>query len=295
MTTAFVLTGGGSLGAVQVGMLRALAERGVEPDLLVGTSAGAMNAVWVAAHGMSEVSLRQLASVWTGLRREEIFPFDVRRAVRGLLGLSNALTSNARLRHLVSVHSGLHDLARARVPVHLVATDALSGHDVLLSTGSVVQAVLASAAVPGVFPPVEREGRHLIDGAVAQRTGVSQAVELGATVVYVLPTGSPCALLSPPRSAVGVALHALTLLIEQRLIHEIADLHGSRASVKVLPPLCPLAISAADFRHAAELIDRGHRATRAWIDGGGTEVARPERFLSLHHHPTGLPDERRAA
>ena len=97
MTTAFVLTGGGSLGAVQVGMLQELSERGVTPDLLVGTSCGALNAAWVAGHGMSSDSLTELAAVWTSLRRSDIFPVDARQVLRGLLGLSPAVTTNRKL------------------------------------------------------------------------------------------------------------------------------------------------------------------------------------------------------
>ena len=79
MVTAFVLSGGGSLGAVQVGMLQALAARGIEPELLVGTSAGALNAAFVAGHGMSEPSLDSLAAVWTSLRRGHVFPLQPAR------------------------------------------------------------------------------------------------------------------------------------------------------------------------------------------------------------------------
>ena len=111
-TTAFVLTGGGSLGAVQVGMLQALSVHGVRPDLLVGTSSGAMNAAWVAGHGMSTDSLAELASIWTGLRRTDVFPVGPRQVLRGLLGLSTAVSTNTRLSRLVAKayapESGLH-------------------------------------------------------------------------------------------------------------------------------------------------------------------------------------------
>ena len=227
VTTAFVLSGGGSLGAVQVGMLQALAAHDVRPDLLVGTSAGAVNAAWVAGHGMSPDSLGELADVWTGLRRGDIFPVDPRQMLRGLLGRSPGVASDASLRRLVRAHATIDDLTQARVPTHLVAADLLSGHEVLISAGDLVDGVLASAAIPGILPPVERAGRHLVDGSVALHAGVAQAVDLGATVVYVLPTGAPCALPGPPLSAVGVALHSLTLLIAQRLIHEIAGLQGA--------------------------------------------------------------------
>ena len=283
MTTAFVLGGGGSLGAVQVGMLQALAERGVEPDLMVGTSCGAMNAAWVAGHGMSSDSLTELAAVWTSLRRSDIFPVDARQMLRGLLGLSPAVATNRKLRQFIDTHSSIHDLAQAQVPVHFVAADLLSGRDVLISTGDLATGVLASCAIPGVLPPVERAGGHLIDGALAHHTGIAQAVELGATVVYILPTGAACALSRAPRSAAGVALHSLSLLIEQRLSHEVAAIQAA-TTIKLLPPLCPLAVSAADFSHARELITRARRSSLRWIDSGGTDLPEPERFLALHRH-----------
>ena len=283
MTTAFVLTGGGSLGAVQVGMLQALAERDIQPDLLVGTSCGALNAAWIAGHGTSSDSLTELAAVWTGLRRSDAFPVDARQVLRGLLGFSTAVATNRKLRQLIDSHAGIDDLAQAQVPTYFIAADLLSGRDVLISSGDLATGVLASTAIPGVLPQVEHAGGHLIDGALADHTGVAQAIDLGASVIYVLPSGAACALPRAPRSAVGVALHSLTLLIEQRLIHEVASLQAE-ASIKLLPPLCPLDVSAADFSHADELITRARQTSLRWIDSGGTELPHPEQFLAPHHH-----------
>lgn len=295
MSTAFVLSGGGSLGAVQVGMLQALGERGIVPDLLVGTSAGALNAAWVAGHGLSSASLDELARLWTGVRRRDVFPVDVGHALLALLGRRSALCSNDRLRELISRHVGIEGFAEVAVPVHLVAADLVSGEDVLISDGAIAAGVLASAAIPGVFPPVRIAGRSLVDGGVAHRTGVSQAVDLGASEIYVLPAGYPCAVTRAPASALGVAVHALALLIEQRLIDEVARFNGA-ATIKVLPPLCPLRVSAADFGHAAQLIRRSHAATTKWLDEGGVELPAQERFLSLHRHrppsDRGAPRER---
>jgi NTE family protein len=283
MTTAFVLSGGGSLGAVQVGMLQALEERGIRPDLLIGTSAGALNAAYLAGHGMSSGSLEQLAEVWRRLRRQDVFPADPVRLALAVRGTQPSLCSSGAFRRLVADHLPYRRLEDATIPVHLVATDVLSGEEVLLSSGDVVDGALASAAIPAVFPPVEVEGRLLWDGGIADNAAISQALALGADGVYVLPAGVACALDAPPRGALASALHALTLLIEQRLILEVAFL-AERAELHVLPPLCPLAVSAVDFRRGAELIDRARRATRSWLASGGTRRPRPERFLSLHHH-----------
>jgi NTE family protein len=298
MTIAFVLSGGGSLGAVQVGMLRALTENGVEPDLLVGTSAGALNATWVAAHGTSQASLAELASIWTELRRADIFPIDMRQVVRAVVGLSAAVSSAQRLGRLVSTHAGVENIEETAVPLHLLATDLLSGTTAVISDGQLASGVLASAAIPGVFPPVERDGRLLVDGVVSGHSGVAQAIARGATAIYVLPTGTACALPRPPRSAIGVGLHAFSMLIERRLANDIAA-HGTAAVIKILPPLCPLSVSPTDFSRGGELIERSHRAALAWIDGGGIDLPSPERFLSVHQHPAddsasppGTPENR---
>ena len=118
MTTAFVLSGGGSLGAVQVGMLRALAERGITPDLLVGTSAGALNAVFVSAHGTSADSLDLLTSTWTALRRDDIFPVRVPQVMLALAGARDSLCDDRGLERLVRRHVGFARLEDAPIPVH---------------------------------------------------------------------------------------------------------------------------------------------------------------------------------
>jgi len=285
MTTAFVLSGGGSLGAVQVGMLQALAEREVRPDLLIGTSAGAINAVYVAAHGTGREALDTLADRWRGLRRQDVFPFDPLRHLLALAGSRPSLCSNRNLRRLIEAHLPYRNLEDADIPVHIVTTNLLSGEEVILSTGDALSAVLASAAIPGVLPAVERDGLTLVDGGVADNAAVSQAVALGADEIYVLPTGFACALERPPNSALASAVQALTLLIEQRLVMDVTHL-ARHARIKVLPPLCPLAVSSTDFSHATELIERAHRVTGKWIDSGGPSLPSPERFLSLHHHPS---------
>lgn len=284
MTTAFVLSGGGSLGAVQVGMLQALAAHGIEPDLLVGTSVGAMNAAWVAGHGTSAASLTGLADVWAGLRRRDVFPLDARTALRGLAGRSPGLFSPQRLRELVTGYAGIDRIEEAAVPLHLVAADLVSGETVTVSTGSLATGVLASAAIPGVFPPVLVDGRYLVDGGVARGTGVTEAFALGATTVWVLPTGAACALSAPPSSALGTALHALTLLIERRLAQDVATCPMT-ATVRALPPLCPLRTSPVDFTRGAELAARARRASDDWLDSGAADQLRPERFLANHAHP----------
>jgi NTE family protein len=218
-----------------------------------------------------------------------VFPIDPIRHVLALRGAQTSLCSNENLRRLLAAHLSYRRLEDAAVPVHLVATDVLSGQEVLLSSGDPVDAALASSAIPAVFPPVAVDGNLLWDGGIADNTAISQALALGADRVFVLPAGVACALDRPPRGVLASALHALTVLIEQRLILEVTYL-ADRAELHVLPPLCPLSVASFDFRHADELIDRARRASRSWLATGGTRQPRPERFLSLHRHGLASDD-----
>jgi NTE family protein len=283
MTTAFVLSGGGALGAVQVGMMQAALRHGLRPDLLVGSSAGALNAAYIAGVGFDRRTLADLAEIWQGLRRQDVFPFSPQRQVLALSGLRPSLCSPSGLSTVIDRHLTYTDLSEALIPVHVVATDVLSGTEVVLSRGDARRAVLASAAIPGILPPVEVDGRLLFDGAIADHAPLTQAAELGADRIVVLPTGVACALKAAPRSAVGSAVHALTLLLHQRLVLDVMALTG-RVDLVVLPPLCPVMTSATDFRWTRSLIARAAAATDAWLAAGEHLQGDPARALGMHRH-----------
>lgn len=278
--TAFVLAGGGSLGAVQVGMLMALTEAGLRPDFVIGSSVGALNAAYFAG-APDSAGVARLAEVWGGLRRSDIFPVSL----KGLLGVlrgADSVVDPTHLRRLIETHLRFSRIEDAPVPLHVMATDQ-QGMGVRLSEGPAAEAILASAAVPGIFPTVSIGGRPLMDGAIAANTPLDTAVRLGATRVVVLPTGYACALEAPPRGVIARMLHAVTLLIAWQLMHEIETMPEG-VTVHLAPALCPLAISPADFSAAAQLIDRAQRDTKAWIARGGLTRRARARELAPHHH-----------
>ncbi|GAA2146632.1 patatin-like phospholipase family protein [Nocardioides koreensis] len=284
MTTAFVLSGGGSLGAVQVGMLRALADQQVTPDLLVGTSAGALNAAFVAGHGFETAGIDALARVWGGLRARSVFSLDVRHALGALAGRRSALLVDRGMRALLRQHLRFARLEDSPVPLVVVATDQLTGREMALTEGDAQLAVLASCAIPAVFPAVTLDGVALVDGGLANNTALSAAVSAGADTIYVLPSGYPCALPQAPRTPLSAALHALTLLSHQRLAADLA-FYADTVDLIVLPPPCPIRTSAANFARGAELIQRAHRdASTALADAGGRR-AQPGHLIAVHSHP----------
>jgi NTE family protein len=278
---AFVLSGGASLGAIQVGMLRALYERDIKPDLIVATSAGAINGAFIATRPQTVATADELERVWHGVRRGQVFPFNPLSGLLGFLGSRAHLVPDSGLRRLVVKHVERERLEELPIPLYVVAVDVVTGEELLLSAGPVVEAVMASAAIPAVLPPVPWADRELMDGGVANNTPISHAIDLGARDIYVLPTGHACALERPPGSALGMALHALSLLTHSRLIADI-DLHRGDAKLIVLPPPCPLSIAPIDFGHAAELIERSAQDARAFLDGGGAE--RPPIRMHMHRH-----------
>jgi len=268
MVTAFVLTGGANLGAAQVGMLTALDEGGITPDLVIGTSVGAFNGAWVAAGS----DLTQLGDMWRSLRRRDLFPSRPVGGVLAILGARDHVVDDSGLRRLLHDHLTFDRLERAPVPFHVVATDVLTGEGVLLSRGPAMESILASAAIPGVrvLPTVRVDGRALMDGGVVNNAPISHAVDLGADTIWVLATGYSCALRSSPRSALGVALHAATLVIHQRLASDVAT-YSTSVDLRVVPPLCPLSVAPTDFSQGHSLIRRAYVTPNA-----GSTVAQPQ-------------------
>jgi NTE family protein len=267
--TAFVLAGGASLAAMQAGMLRALYERGIVPDLLVATSAGALNAAYIASRPQTVDTATKLAQVWSGLHRDDVFPIHPRLVLGGLANHRDHLVPDTGVRRLAARHLEIERLQDAPIPLHLVAFDLLHGAEVRLSTGNALDAVLAATAIPGVLPPVSIGGQLLVDGGVVDNTPISQAVELGAERIYVLPTDDPLnhSLPAGPRGALDAAVHAFTLLLSTRLQADLTR-YATTAELIVLPAPNPHHVQPTDFDHATSLIRQSLVAARTALGSG---------------------------
>jgi len=275
MAVAFVLSGAASLGAIQAGMAMALEEHDIVPDLILGTSAGAINGAFLASGGTPE----ELAEIWRKMDRKAVFPLRPGVGLQAFLGLRKNFVPPSGLRRLLRRHLGSRRIEDLEIPFVAMAADARTGEEVRLERGEAVAAIMASAALPGLYPPVEIESRALIDGGIANNTPIAAAIELGANEVYVLSPGYSCGLAELPPNAFAQAVHAVGLLVQQRLLIETATTDYG-VPVHFVPPPCPIQVSPVDFSQADMLIDRALVGTRQWLSNGCPD-ALP---LTIHTH-----------
>ena len=279
--TAFVFAGGGSLGAVQVGMMQSLAKHGIHADMVVGSSVGALNGAYYAGDPTLKGVLR-LADIWRELRRRDVFPISW-HTLFDFLWRRDFHISHDGIRKLIDDHLPYRNLEDAKLPVHIVTTDLISGDSVVLSEGSAAEAIVDSTAIPGAFQPIHYKNFYLADGAISSNTPIKIAVRKGARRLVILPTGHACANKAPPAGAVANALHALTLLIARQLVSELEALDPSIQHF-VVPPLCPLVGSPYDFSKTAEHIERAVKSTDEWLSRGGLEESTIPGELRPHSH-----------
>src|SRR3989441_5860215 len=262
-------------------MLHSLAAHGVAADMVVGSSVGALNGAFYAGDPTLE-GVERLGDIWRGLTRHDVFPIGW-RAVLSFLWRRDFLIPHDGIRKLIDDHIPYRNLQDAKLPVHIVATDIISGDSVVLSEGSTAEAIVASTAIPGAFAPVRYRDFYLADGAISSNTPVRVAVAKGARRLIVLPTGYACAMQAPPVGAVASALHALTLLIARQLVSELEGLSPS-IEYFVVPPLCPLVGSPYDFSRTADHIERAIQSTDAWLAHSGLEQGRIPEEMRPHSH-----------
>ena len=279
--TAFVFAGGGSFGAIQVGMLHSLTAHGVTADMVVGSSVGALNGAFYAGDP-TFAGVERLGAIWRGLTRRDVFPVTW-RTLLGFLWRRDFLIPHDGIRKLIDDNIPYRNLQDAKLPVHIVTTDIITGDSVVLSEGPADQAIIASTAIPGAFTPVHYRDHFLADGAISSNTPVRVAVQKGAKRLIVLPTGHACAADAPPVGAVANALHALTLLISRQLVSELEGL-GPGIEYFVVPPLCPLVGSPYDFTRTADHIARAIDTTDAWLAQSSLQQSNIPDEMRPHSH-----------
>jgi NTE family protein len=263
--TAFVLGGGGNLGAIQVGMLRALLDRGVAPDELYGCSVGAINAACLAREPSID-GVERLVGIWQDLDADVVCTPG---RLSGLLLLTRnyrSLQSNRALQRLLQRTLGYDRIEDAAVPLAVVATSLRTGREQWFTEGPLVPAVLASAALPAVFPPVDIDGERYIDGGVVNNVPISRAIAGGAERIYVLHVGNFTRPRPEPRRPLEALLQSFSIARNYRFATE-TDQPPPGVELIVLPSIDPGPVKPNDFSQSTRLIARANAATSMFLDG----------------------------
>lgn len=268
---ALVLGGGGHHGAYEVGMMRALLEHGIRPDLVVGTSVGALNGAAIASDPSLDM-VDRLREAWLNLDEDRIFGGSIFAVAANLVRTRTHLHSNRALRGLIERLLPVTTFEDLLVPFQCVAACIERAAEHWFHEGPLVEAILASAAVPGVLPPVEIGGEHFVDGGIVNSIPISRAVELGAKEIYVLQVGRIERALTPPRTPIQVAFVAFEIARRHRFARDLATLPNG-VTAHVLPtgePKRPTSgqlseLNYRDFKAVSRRIERAHRATAAYL------------------------------
>lgn len=287
--TAFVMAGGGARGAAQVGMLQALLDRDIRPDAVYGSSVGAINAAGFA--GMPDrAGVETMASVWRGVRRDDIFPQGRVPAPWRFFQSRPAVHGNDGLRRVVAGALTYHDLRDAPLHVEVVATSLTDGQVRWLDRGPAVEAVLASAALPALLPPVAIDGELLIDGGVVDNVPISRAIEQGFRRLFVLLCGPMHYTPVAHRRPIEAVLTGFFIAVHARFARELERLPPGVEVVVFTVDTSPIT-RYDDFSGTEELLAAGRANADAvldfWAAGGEGDVParldgagepRPERL-----------------
>lgn len=261
---AFSLGGGGARGALQVGAMRALFEAGIKPDLLVGTSIGAVNAVGLALWGADPAGLETLARVYAEVAAANLMdPRLGRLTLRVLSGKPNHYATQRVADFLIS--KGLTpDLRFDQIPgprLALVGADLDTGRPMIYGRDpnqSVLEGVLASIALPPWFAPAEKDGRMIIDGGALSNLPIEPALQIGATRIYALDLNDPSA-----ASGNGYGLNQffgkyLYSIMQRQMCLETALSEAQGVPVRYMLLTSTPSVPLWDFGHTQELIEIGY-------------------------------------
>ncbi|MFD8500315.1 patatin-like phospholipase family protein [Amycolatopsis sp. NPDC059657] len=258
----FVLGGGGSLGSMQVGMLRALDEAGIKPDLAVGTSVGSLNAAVLATGDSAE----RLRKIWSQMTRHEAFPGGVLSQVRTLRHTKTHLFPNTGLAAIIDEHLGEgSSFEDATMPLGVVVTDVETAEPVLIRSGPLKPALLASAAIPGIYPPVEHDGKLRYDGGLVANVPMRQALAMGAKSLVVLDCAFPGQLPDRPQTFAEVMMFTAMISMRNQAVLE-APVAAASVPVVYLPGPAPMRLSPLDFSHTEELSEQAYQSARTFLE-----------------------------
>lgn len=268
---AFVLSGGGNLGALQIGMMRALAERDIRPDVVVGCSVGAINGA-ALAQDPSLVGIGRIERLWRELDGKDLMPSGFLPRAVSLARKGEAIHENQGLRRLLEEQLDARTFEELEIPFQCVATDVIGVREMWFRTGPLIEPILASAALPAVYPAVEIDGVRYLDGGIVDDIPVGRAVALGARTVYVLQVGAVSRPRPEPRRPLDVAVQSYWIARHHRFKTDLAAVPPD-VVLHLMPTGQTPTMRYNDFTRSAELISLAYAASSDYLAG---RPSRPE-------------------
>jgi NTE family protein len=265
-TTAFVFSGGASLGAVELGALKAIVEEGIQADLVLGTSVGSLNGS-MYAYDPSTKGIQFMEKIWTTIKTKNVFTPSPLVPLFNITTFGLYLISPKNLRKLITENMPFERIEEANIPLYIIGTDIKNGEEIVFNKGLLLEALMSSAAIPGVFPPQRMKGHMIVDGGVINNAPISTAVRLGAERVVVFPIGTP----SPnqePKTVAEMLIHSFIYLLNRQLATDL-QLYKKKVDLIVVPPPGDINIGPHDFSKSRKLIDQSYKTAKDWLKKDG--------------------------
>lgn len=264
--TAFVFSGGASLGAVEAGALKAIVEEDIQADMVLGTSVGSLNGAMYASNPTIE-GVKAIEDVWLNIKVWNVFTPSPLTPVFNISTFGLYLISPKNLRKVITQNLQFTNLEETQIPLYIVGTDIKSGREIVFNKGLALEALMSSVAIPGVFPPQRMAGNSIVDGGLVNNAPISTAVRLGAERVVIFPIGVPSAD-QEPKTVAEMLIRSFIFLLNRQLSTDI-QLYKDKVELIIIPPPDRIDVGPHDFSKSKQLIEESYAKAKEWLDNDG--------------------------
>ncbi|MHA1185391.1 MAG: patatin-like phospholipase family protein [Candidatus Heimdallarchaeota archaeon] len=266
LKTAFVFSGGGSLGAIETGALKALVEHNIQADLIVGTSVGSLIGAMFAYNPTCEC-VQIMEEVWGEIRTRDVFPISLFTSIVNFATSSQYTISSKKLRMLISEKIPYTRIEETKLPLFIIGSDIITGEEVVFNKGLVLEALMASVGIPGIFPPQHMKNRLIVDGGMLNNTAISTAIRLGAERIIVFPIGTPSKEIEP-KNVMQVIIRNIIFRANRQLATDIL-LYKNQVELIIIPPPDQIDVGPHDFSKSKLLIKQAYFKANEWLKTEG--------------------------
>ncbi|TFF84956.1 patatin-like phospholipase family protein [Candidatus Heimdallarchaeota archaeon] len=285
--TAFVFSGGASLGSIEIGALKAIVEEGIKADLVLGTSVGSLNGAMYAYNPTLE-GVKIIEDIWRTINVWNVFTPSPTTPIASLTTMRQFLISPKNLRKLITEKIPYTRMEETEIPLYVIGTDIARGEEVVFNEGLIIEALMSSACIPSVFPPQKMKDKTIVDGGVVNNAPISTAVRLGAERIVVFPIGTPSHGREPSHVA-EMMIHTLIYILNRQLTTDLL-FYKDQAEIILVPPPDSVDVWPNDFSKSEQLIEDAYNKVKNWLksDGFGPNLDKITLPCNVHEKPINL-------